>query len=38
MDVPVIKDAPLYVKKLIDDGHDVIIATQSSKSGIIVKT
>lgn len=36
-DLPVIFEAQIYVKKLIDDGHDVIIATASHKNGVIDK-
>lgn len=36
-DLKLIEGADYYIKKLIDDGHNIIIATSSSKEGIIDK-
>lgn len=35
--LPVIEGAQYYAKRLINDGHDIIIATDSPKNGIIDK-
>lgn len=36
-DLPQIKDSKKYVQKLIEDGHDVVIATASPINGIVDK-
>lgn len=35
--LPVMKDAQKIIKQLIEDGHDVVIATSSPKNGILDK-
>lgn len=35
--LPLMKDAQKIIKQLIEDGHDVVIATSSPKSGILDK-
>ncbi|WCK56981.1 hypothetical protein PP175_27715 (plasmid) [Aneurinibacillus sp. Ricciae_BoGa-3] len=36
-ELPVKEMAPFYIQKLIEDGHNVVIATSSSKNGIMDK-
>lgn len=36
-DLPQLKDSKKYVQKLIEDGHNVVIATASPKNGILDK-
>lgn len=36
-DLELIEGADYYIKKMIDDGHDVVIATSSPKEGIVDK-
>jgi 5'(3')-deoxyribonucleotidase len=35
--LPLIEESQIYIKQLIEDGHDVVVATSSPKNGILDK-